>query len=155
MITHLLNYLSSNNPGSITYHKSDMVLHAHSDASYLSVPRSRSRIGGFFFLASSQHMSTHINGPVHCEACVIRNVLTSAAEAEIHALFHNTKVLLPLRKTLSDLGHPQQPTPIQTDNKVSASFTNDTLKKRKLKTIAMNIYWIQDQQALKLINVFW
>ena len=34
----------------VTYEASDMVLHVHSDASYLSSPEGRSRAGGFHFL---------------------------------------------------------------------------------------------------------
>jgi hypothetical protein len=34
----------------IRCHASDMILHIHSDASYLTVSNARSRLGGLFFL---------------------------------------------------------------------------------------------------------
>jgi hypothetical protein len=44
-----LYYLATHPDAIIRYHASDMILHIHSDASYLSVSRSRSRLGGLFF----------------------------------------------------------------------------------------------------------
>lgn len=131
-----------------------MILHTHSDSSYLSAPRSRSRAGGYMFLGNTNDYTT-LNGPIHCEAKIIRNVVTSAAEAEINALFHNAKLILPLRLTLQELGHPQPPSPIQTDNNVADSFVHNTIKKRRLKTIAMNMHWLQDLQQQNLIQTYW
>jgi hypothetical protein len=42
--------------------------------------------------------------------------MSSAAEAEIWSLFLNEKEATVLRTTLEELGHPQPPTPLQTDN---------------------------------------
>jgi hypothetical protein len=48
----LLNYLATHPDATIRYHASDMILHIHSDASYLSVSNARSRLGGLFFLGN-------------------------------------------------------------------------------------------------------
>jgi hypothetical protein len=45
----LLGYLATHPDATIRYHASDMILHIHSDASYLSVSNALSRLGGFFF----------------------------------------------------------------------------------------------------------
>jgi hypothetical protein len=45
----LLDYLATHSDTTIRYHASDMILHIHSDASYLSVSNARSRLGGLFF----------------------------------------------------------------------------------------------------------
>ena len=50
-ITQLLNYLVSNPDATIQYKRSDMVLWVHSDASYLSCPKARSRAGGMHLLS--------------------------------------------------------------------------------------------------------
>ena len=47
---HLLDYLATHPNATIRYHASDMILNNHSDASYLSASRGRSRAGGHFFL---------------------------------------------------------------------------------------------------------
>jgi hypothetical protein len=46
----LLDYLASQEEAVLTYNASEMILAAHSDASYLSEPQARSRAGGHFFL---------------------------------------------------------------------------------------------------------
>jgi hypothetical protein len=46
----MLDYLTNHPDATIRYHASDMVLHIHSDASYLSVSNARSCLGGLFFL---------------------------------------------------------------------------------------------------------
>jgi hypothetical protein len=49
----LLDYLATHLDATIRYHASDMILHIHSDASYLSVSNARSRLGGLFFLGNN------------------------------------------------------------------------------------------------------
>jgi hypothetical protein len=48
--TQLLNYATTHPDAIIRFHTSGMILHLHSDASYLSKPKARSRVGGLFFL---------------------------------------------------------------------------------------------------------
>jgi hypothetical protein len=45
----LLDYMARHLNATIRYHASDMILHIHSDASYLSVSNARSRLGGLLF----------------------------------------------------------------------------------------------------------
>jgi len=68
-IVQLLNYLATHPLAIIEYHASDMVLHIHSDGSYLSAPRARSRAGGVHFLsdtpppgANFEHYTPLLNG---------------------------------------------------------------------------------------------
>ena len=51
-IRHLLDYMHSNPNATIRFRASDMVLNIHSDASYLTATKGRSRAGGYFFLGS-------------------------------------------------------------------------------------------------------
>jgi hypothetical protein len=51
----LLDYLATHPYATILYHASDMILHIHSDASYLSVSNARSRLGGLLFAATNLH----------------------------------------------------------------------------------------------------
>ena len=43
----------------------------------------------------------------------------------------------PIRQTLIELGHPQPPTVLQTDNKCTEGILNDTIKQRRSKAIDM------------------
>jgi hypothetical protein len=58
-MNHLLDYLTTHPYDTIRYHASDIILHIHSDASYLSVSNARSRLGGLFFSATNPHNKTH------------------------------------------------------------------------------------------------
>jgi hypothetical protein len=46
-VIKLLNYCNTHPETKIRYHASDMILHIHSDASYLSENEAKSRAGGF------------------------------------------------------------------------------------------------------------
>ena len=70
-----------------------MILNLHSDASYLSAARGRSRAGGYFFLGSLPKNGNPIflNGNIAITCAIIKIVAASAAEAELTALFINTQ----------------------------------------------------------------
>ncbi len=54
------------------------------------------------------------NGAVLNILQIIQAVMSFAAEAELGALFINTKTAILMRQTLVELGHPQPRTPMQT-----------------------------------------
>jgi hypothetical protein len=92
----LLDYLASNNPAKVRFHTSDMILNIHSDASYLSAPRARSRTCGHSFVGSipKDNEPIVLNGAFHTSTAVMRFVVASAAEAELGALFHNCQTAI-------------------------------------------------------------
>jgi hypothetical protein len=49
-VSHLLDHCSTHPESSIIYFASAMQLKIHSDASYLSDPKAKSIIGGYFYL---------------------------------------------------------------------------------------------------------
>ena len=56
----LLNYAVTHPNAKIRYTSSDMILHIHSNASYLSEPRTRSRAGGNYFLGyTARNFQSH------------------------------------------------------------------------------------------------
>ena len=59
--------------------------------------------------------------------------MASAAEAEIAALFLNARLAIPLCVALDEMGHPQPPTKIKTDNNTADGFANNTIKQNKTK----------------------
>lgn len=89
----------------ITYKKSNMILAIHSDTSYLTKSESRSRAGGHFYFGEEEDNKDFNNGPVHNIAQIIRNVTTSAADAEIGALYINSRQAIPARQLLEEMGH--------------------------------------------------
>eukprot|EP00804_Cyclotella_cryptica_P004305 CCRYP_013516-RB/>CCRYP_013516-RB protein AED:0.47 eAED:0.47 QI:0/-1/0/1/-1/0/1/0/87 len=53
--------------------------------------------------------------------------MSSAAEAELGALYINAREVIPLRHLLLEMGHPQPPTPIQTDNSTALGVVTNTI----------------------------
>jgi len=145
-LSQLLDYLSTNPEAIIQYYPSSMQLAIESDASYLSVSKARSRAAGFFYLTSNQGLPTSgpYNGPIHVYCCVMKEVLSSAAEAELGALFHNAKEACPLQIALTEMGHPQNATSLSTDNSTAAGISNSTVKQCRSKAIDMSFYWVRD-----------
>ena len=156
-LTQLLNYLSTNPEAIIRFYPSSMQLAIESDASYLSVSKARSRAAGYYYLASTPNLqhSRPYNGPIHVYCCVLKEVLASAAEAELGALFHNCKEACPLRTALTEMGHPQSSTTIVTDNSTAAGIANATVKQRRSKAIDMRFYWVRDRVAQGQFTVVW
>jgi hypothetical protein len=60
----LLDYLATHPDAKIRFHASDLILHIHSDASYLSVPKERSRLGGLFYLGFNSPNEDKLNGSI-------------------------------------------------------------------------------------------
>jgi hypothetical protein len=156
-LTHLLNYAATHPTITLRYHASDMLLRVHSDASYLSETRARSRAGGFFYLGSHSDPEPLIkpNGAILILCSIMCMVLSSATEAEVAGLFYNAKECCPLRHTLEALGHPQPATDIQTDNEVANGIVNDTVKQRRSKAIDMRFYWIRDRVRQGQFRIHW
>jgi hypothetical protein len=75
----LLDYLETHPDATIRYHASDMILHIHSYASYLSVSHARSRLGGLFFCGDKPPKEDTLNGSILNVASVIKNVVALAA----------------------------------------------------------------------------
>jgi hypothetical protein len=139
----------------IRYHPSDMILHIHSDVSYLSVSNACGRLGGLFFLGNKPPEHDKLNGSILNVASVIKTVVASAAESEVGACFHNTQSGAPLRVTLTELGHIQPPTPLRTDNSTAFVILNETIKQKRSKAMDMRYHWLTDRVRHKQFNVYW
>jgi hypothetical protein len=123
-VIKLLNYCNTHPETKIRYHASDMILHIHSDASYLSENEANIRAGGFFYMGNTtQNDKKLTNGAILIVSKVLKHVMSSAAEAEIGAVFINAKEGAVLRTTLEELGHKQPPTEMETDGVVQIKIT--------------------------------
>ena len=107
-ITWFLNYAASHPHAKICFPASDMILHIASDGSYLSESKSRSRVGGIFYLSSKlpQHNQApdcnhSFNSPFHVVTKILKMITSSAMETEVAATLHNAKEALPFRVTLA------------------------------------------------------
>ena len=153
-VDRFLQYAATYPDATTVIHPSAMVLRADSDASYLSESGSRSRAGGFWHLSQASDDSPP-NAAVDIVCTIIPTVVSSAAEAEYVTLFLNGQKGEPLRNTLYDLGYPQGPTPLKTDNDCAKGIANDCIQQRRTKAILMRYYWVRERVRLGHYRVYW
>ena len=68
-----------------------------------------------------------MKGAILVEYKTLRYVVLLYAEAEVAGIFHNVGVALPIRHMLEALNHPQQPTPLKTDNSTATGFVYNNI----------------------------
>jgi hypothetical protein len=128
---------------------SDMIPNVHSDTSYLSAPKARSRAGDYFFLGSipQDRDPIKLNGAIHITCTIPKLVAASAVEVELGALFLNTQEAKVLRLILTELGHPQPPTPIHIYITTTVGIFNNTIKQQRSQAMEMRYFWLLDGTA--------
>jgi hypothetical protein len=134
-----------------------MQIKIHSDASYLSKPKAKSRVGGYFFLGNkTDSPKKHLaNGPLLCHTAILKFVVSYVAEAKFGALFVNAKEGTITRTTLAEMGHSQEATELNTENTTSDSITNNTVHQKRSKAMDMRFYWVKDRVEQDQFNVGW
>ena len=96
-----------------------------------------------------------MNAPIHTLCMVMRNVMGSAAEAEVGALYENTQYAVQLRRTLIDLGHKQPATPVECDNTTASDIVHDKIKQKRTRAMDMRFYWVRDRQQQGQFHIYW
>jgi hypothetical protein len=132
-VNQFLDYMWKHPFAIIRYRASDMILNIHSDASYLSALKSRSRAGGYFFLGSLplDGDSIKLNRAIHVPCTILKLVVASTAEAELGALFLNAQEAKVFCLIFAELGHPQPPTSIHIDNTTTVGIVNNNIKRQQ------------------------
>ena len=141
-VQQFLDYAATHPDAIVTYRASDMILAGHSDASYLSETKARSRAGGHFFMSNDTPDPPN-NGAVITIAQIIKAVMSSAAEAELGALFINCHEAIPEQHALEEMGHKQPPTPMQTDNTTALGVATNSIASKRLKSMDMKFHWLR------------
>jgi hypothetical protein len=139
-----LDYAATQEPAVLTYRASDMILAIHSDAGYHNEENARSRAGGHHFLSENVPYPAN-NGAIHNEASIIKAVMSSAAEAELGALYINARKGVEIRNMLEEMDHPQPPTPVQTDNSTADGIINLRVMPKRTKAMDMRFHWLRDR----------
>ena len=126
MAAYLLNFCANDRNPKVRYYARDTQLRVRTDASYLSVSKARSRAAAYFYLSTNNgallppdhesKLPARPNDAVHFIPTVMRQVLSSATEAEVGATFYGCQDAVPLCNTLADLGRFQGATLIITEN---------------------------------------
>ena len=155
----LMDFLATHPNAKLRYYAGTMHLHVESDAAYLVLPGARSRIAGYFYLQANPHptkvYSKQYNAPIHVECSTIKNVVSSAAEAECGGLFFNCGAAIGIRNALIGMGHPQGKTPVITDNSTAKSFVHSEMRVKRSKSWDMKYNWLRDRAAQQQFNILW
>ena len=96
-----------------------------------------------------------MNSPIWVLAKVIKNVMASAAKAEVASLFINAQEVILTRTCLIAMEHPQLPTKMKTNNMTAWGILTGTIKQKRSKAIDMQFYWLMDQQEQGQFEIIW
>ena len=75
--------------------------------------------------------------------------MSSAAEAEIRALYVNSQEAIPTCHTLKKMGHPHPLTPMQTDNTTALGVVTHTIHPKRIKAMDMRFHWLRPRKLQK------
>ena len=154
LFKQFIDYVATYSKAIIPYHASDMVLSAHSNASYLSESKTRSRAGGYFFMSNGSPIPAN-NRSFITISQIIKSVMSSAAEAELGALFINCRKAIPATHALEAMGHKQPPTTMQTDNTTSHRVVTNNIVRKRHKYIDMKLHWLRCIIPQKTFRHYW
>jgi hypothetical protein len=107
-----------------------MILCDHADAGFHNKTKGCSQAGAHIFVSKHNPFPKH-NGPVLSISQIMKFFMSSAAKAELGALYTTAKEIVPLHQTLIKMGWPQPRMPIQTDNSTAIDVANLTIVPQK------------------------
>ena len=81
--------------------------------------------------------------------------MTSSTEAELAVLYITSQKIVPMGQTLIEMGWPQPPTLIQSDNTTSEGVANNKIVTKKLKYTDLRLHWLRCREAQKQFRFYW
>ena len=155
----LMDYLATYTQAKLRFYAGDMKLQVETDAACLVMPKARSRLAGHFYLSAFQTPNKsypgQYNAPILTECHTLKNVVSSAAEAECGGIFHNCCVAIGIRNALEGMDHPQGKTTVITDNSTATSFVHSAMREKRSKSWDMKYNCLRDQQAQQQFEIKW
>jgi hypothetical protein len=71
--------------------------------------------------------------------------MSSAAKAELGAMYINARKAVKERIILDAMGHKQPATPVQVGNSMAKGIANKPVQPKRTKTMDMRFHWLQDR----------
>ena len=81
--------------------------------------------------------------------------MASATEAELGGIFENCQETISIRTDLAEIGHPQQTTPVATDNTVANIIANGTAKQKTSRAIDILFNLFIEIIRQNHFHIFW
>jgi hypothetical protein len=111
-------------------------------------------VGGHFFCSSDVSEPPN-NGAVLNISKILKAVMSSAAEAELRALYINASEAVPMHQLLAEMGHKQPKTPIQTDNTTVCGVVNSNIQPQRTKAMDMRFHWLHCRDSQGQFRYYW
>ena len=89
------------------------------------------------------------NGAVATISQIVKAVMSSAAEAELGALFISCREAIPARHALEAMGHEHPTTPMQTNITTAHVVVTNNIESKRLKSMDMKLHWLRCRIAQK------
>jgi hypothetical protein len=105
-------------------------------------------------MAGNEDIPTN-NGAVLNISGILKHVVSSASEAEIGGLFINVMSAIPICQTLVKMGHPQPPTPMQTNNSTAHQLISNKIRPKALKSMEMRFNFLKFREAQEQFRYYW
>ena len=83
------------------------------------------------------------------------SVNSSAADAELGALYINACEAVSIQNLLLEMGHKQSKTPVQTDNSTALGVVNSNIQPRRTKSMDMRYYWLRCRDSQGQFRYYW
>ena len=105
-------------------------------------------------------MSKDVSFPPNNEAVInisqiMKKTMSSAAEAEIGAMYVNAREAVPARQSLNEMGHHQPRTPMQTDNTAAHSVVTNNVQPKCTKAMEIIFHWLRCRDAQYQFRYYW
>ena len=80
--------------------------------------------------------------------------MSSATEAKLAALYISAREAVYIRIILNEMGHPQPPTPLQTDNAMADGVVNSKITPKRTNTMEIHFHWLCDQECQEQFRIY-
>ncbi|KAL7528601.1 hypothetical protein ACHAXR_002526 [Thalassiosira sp. AJA248-18] len=95
------------------------------------------------------------NGNIAITCAILKLAAASADEAELGALFLNTREAKVMCLALHKLGRKQPPTPIHIDNTTAVGIVNSNIKRQRSRAMEMRYFWLLDQETQRYFKFYY
>jgi len=150
----LLDYLATQEEAIISYNASEYDSSSSQRCGICKQEKSTKPCRRTFLPIKQQQLRSE-QGAILTTSTIIKAVMSSVAEAELGALFLNAKEAVFIRQILTEMGHPQPRTPIQTDNTTAEAVVNNRIQPKRLKSMDMRIHWLKCREAQGQFKTHW
>eukprot|EP00957_Ditylum_brightwellii_P159852 12167824-Ditylum_brightwellii.AAC.1 len=155
----LLDYLHAYPNAKLRFDAGNMQLNADSGAAYLVFPGAKSCFAGHFYLQSLPNALNNNgvpnNAPIHTKCRTIKSVVCLAAEAECGSIFYNSQTAIVIHRILEEIGHPQQPMKVKTDNATANSVVHASMRVKQSKSWDIEYHWPWEATIQEALWIFW